>query len=80
MAAGVPDTPADEFLNALEREVIKVHREYDGSNRLQYSYETLANTVDGGPALKSTYTYDGASERVVAMKEELSTWDSAWDI
>lgn len=74
------DTPADELLNTLGREAMKVHREYDGSDRLEFQWETVANAVDGAPALKTTYTYDGASERVVGMKEELSTWDSSWDI
>jgi hypothetical protein len=74
------DTNADELLQTLGREIIKVHREYDGSNRLQYNYEALANAANGGPAIKTTYTYDGASERVVGMKEELATWNSAWDI
>ena len=74
------DTNADELLQALGKEVLKLHRVYDGSNRLIEQYETFANTVDNGVALKTTYTYDGASERVVGMKEELATWDSAWDI
>lgn len=74
------DTKADELLVTLGREAMKIHREYDGADRLQYSYEALANAIHGGPAIKTTYTYDGASERVVGMKEEISTWDSAWDI
>lgn len=74
------DTKGDELLSSLGKEIMKVHRVYDGSNRLSENYETYANTVHGGPALKTTYTYDGATERVVGMKEELSTWDSAWDI
>lgn len=74
------DTNADEFLEALGKEVMKVHRVYDGSDRVSEHYETFANTIHGGPALKTTYTYDGVSERVIGMKEELSTWDSSWDI
>lgn len=74
------DVAGDELLQALGKEVIKLHRVYDGSGRLTENYETFANTIHGGVALKTTYTYDGATERVIGMKEELSTWDSAWDI
>lgn len=74
------DTNADELLTSLGKEAMKVHRVYDGSNRLIEQYETYQNTVHGGPALRTDYTYDGASERVVGMKETMSTWDSSWDI
>lgn len=74
------DSNADELLKTLGREIIKVHRVYDGSDRLTENYEALANTIDNGPALKTTYTYVGATTNVENMKEELSTWDSAWDI
>lgn len=74
------DSQADELLRALGKEVMKLHRVYDGSNRVSEQYETFANTVHGGAALKTEYTYDGVSERVVGMKESLATWDSAWDI
>lgn len=74
------DSNADQVLSSLKAEVVKAHHVYDGSDRLQTRYEALANTVNGGPSLKTDYTYDGASTRVVGMKESLSTWNSAWDI
>lgn len=77
---GTPDSKADQILNTLKNEVVKVHHVYDGSNRLIERYEALANASDGAPCLKTTYTYDGASTRVVGMKEAQSTWSSVWDI
>lgn len=74
------DTNADELLRTLGKEVIKVYRVYDGSNRLTEQYEALANTINGGPALKTEYTYVGATTDVEKMKESLTTWNSAWDI
>lgn len=74
------DSNADELLRTLGKEVIKVHRVYDGSDRVIEQYEALANAIHGGPALRTDYTYVGATTNVENMKESLSTWDSAWDI
>ena len=74
------DTQADELLVTLGREVLKVYRVYDGSDRLTEQYEALANAIHGGPALKTEYVYDGATTKVLKMKESLTTWDSSWDI
>jgi len=74
------DTNADELLKALGKEVIKVRRVYDGVPRVTEQYEALANTVHGGPCLKTEYVYVGATTDVEKMQESLATWDSAWDI
>jgi hypothetical protein len=74
------DTLGDQILNTLKGEVVKVHHVYDGSDRLIERYEAVANAVHGAKCLRTDYTYDGASTRVVGMKESVSTWDSAWDI
>ncbi len=29
--------------------------------------------------IKMTYAYDGSSERITDMKEELAEWDGDWD-
>ncbi len=76
----VPDSKADDFLQGLTKEVVKVFRVYDGSDRLIEEYETFANTKDGGLALKTEYTYIGVTARVEKMKESLSTWLAAYDI
>lgn len=74
------DTQADELLTSLGKEAMKVYRVYDGSSRVTEQYETYANTVNGGPALKTEYVYDGATTNVLKMKETISTWNSSWDI
>jgi hypothetical protein len=74
------DTASDELLQTLGKEVLKVFRVYDGSDRCIESYEALANTVNGGPCLKTEYTYIGATTNVEKLKESTATWSSAWDI
>jgi hypothetical protein len=74
------DSTADFILQTLGREVIKVKKFYDGSNRVTSQYEAVANAEHGKPCLKTEYTYVGATPNVDAMKESAATWDSAWDI
>lgn len=80
MALRVSDIAIDEMFQALAKEVVKTHSEYDGSGRLTARYEALANTLDNEVCLLTEYTYDGASTRVENSKESLSTWNSAWDL
>ncbi len=74
------DTPADLLLEALDKEVMKVKRFYDGSNRLITQYEAFANSINNQVCLRTDYTYVGVTTSVDAMKESLSQWNSAWDI
>jgi len=74
------DINADELLIALSREVVKIFRVYDGSDRLITSYETFANSLDGGIALKTEFTYIGATNKLEKMKESISTWLAAYEI
>lgn len=74
------DTRSDQFLVALSKEVVKIFRVYDGSDRLITSYETVANTEDGGQALKTEYTYIGATTKLEKLKESLDVWSSAYEI
>ena len=74
------DSSADELLQALGKEILKVYRVYDGSNRCTESYEAFANAVNGGPCLKTEYVYDGATTNVVKLLESMAVWSSAWDI
>lgn len=70
-------------LNRLKsgfHQYIKMYIEYDGSNRAQYVYEAPVGTVDGGPCIKTTYEYVGATTKVQKMKEEDDVWDATWDI
>lgn len=77
---GTPDSKGDQILGALKNEIVKAHHVYDGSGRLIERYEALANADNGAPCLRTDYTYDGITTRVVGMKESTSTWSSAWDI
>jgi hypothetical protein len=74
------DTKADQFLIALSKEVVKIFRVYDGSDRLITTYETFANSRDGAVALKTEYAYVGATTKLEKMKESLSVWSAAYEI
>jgi hypothetical protein len=76
----VPDTTTDQLLNALSKEVVKIFRIYDGSDRLITTYETFSNSDDGAVALKTDYAYIGATTKLEKMKESLSIWSAAYDI
>lgn len=76
----VSDTKADEVLQTLMREVVKVYRTYDGSDRVTAEYEAVANAADGQPCLKTEYTYTGARTTPDKMKESLDVWSAAYDI
>ncbi len=68
-----------DFVKAIEHEAIKQHMEYDGSDRVEEIYTALYGTKDGESCIKMTYAYDGSSERITDMKEELAEWDGDWD-
>lgn len=80
MSERISDTNTDQMLQALTKEIVKVYRVYDGSDRLITQYEALANTLNGEPCVKTTYTYIGATTKLEKMKEAQDTWSSAYDI
>lgn len=61
-------------------ELIKQYFVYDAGSRLITVYEARADAPAGTPCLKTDYTYDDTSTRVLKMKESESTWDATWDI
>jgi hypothetical protein len=61
-------------------ESVKTYSVYDGSNRLIQFYEAHTDASDGDKCRLTTYTFDGASDRLLKSKESLATWSSAWDI
>ena len=71
--------PSD-FIPSQLAEAVKSHSVYDISNRLSEFYVAMTDAAHGTSCLKTTYTYDGATSRIVGTKEQLSTWNSAWDI
>lgn len=80
MMTAVADTEGDILLQTLGREIMKVYRVYDGSDRLVTQYEAVANCEHGKPCVKTEYTYVGATTRIEKMKESQATWDSSYDI
>ena len=60
-------------------EAIKSHFEYDGFGRLLFSVTALADSDHGDRALRTDYQYLLTTNKVTGSKEELTTWDSAWD-
>jgi hypothetical protein len=74
------DNVADELLQALAKEVVKIKRIYDGSSRVITQYEAVANAVDGQKCLRTDYTYVSTTTNIDAMKESLDVWQAAWDI
>lgn len=75
-----PDQKVKDFLTAIKNEPMKLYRTYDVNNRVDIQYETIIHIGDGGPCMKTTYKYDGTSSRVVAFREELDVWSSAYEI
>jgi hypothetical protein len=75
-----PFAKSTDFVVPFQREAIKFHYVYDGNGRLIDAYEAATAAVNGQSCLRTRYTYDGATSRVVGSKEELSTWDETWDI
>jgi len=74
------DTAADQLLEALGKEVMKVKRIYDGSNRVITQYEAFANAIDQAVCLKTDYTYVGATTDLDKMRESVGVWLTAYDI
>lgn len=62
------------------KERVKQYIVYDGSSRMTDIYEAHADASDGTPCLRTKYTYDGASSRIVKRLEAEDVWSSAYDI
>jgi hypothetical protein len=70
---------ASDLLSFQAKEAMKMHIEYDGSNRMEYVYVAPIDAEDGATCMATQYQYDGVSNRVSGMKESMSTWQAAWD-
>lgn len=55
------------------------YSKYDADDRLEWILEAPAGSKDGDPAMLTMYKYDGSSSVIVATKEIISSWDSAYD-
>ncbi len=76
------DTQGDLLLEALLGEIMKIKRVYDANTppRVITQYEAVANAINGQTCLRTDYTYVSTTTNLDAMKESISTWQSAWDI
>lgn len=68
------------LLKTGANELVKSYIEYDGTERMTTVYEAASDAKNGAVALKTEYSYDGVSTRIIKMKESASTWNSSWDI
>ncbi len=48
--------------------------------RITELYEAVTEAANGTPCTKTSFTYDGASTRILKTKEESFLWDATWDI
>lgn len=67
-------------LKTNQAERTKSFMVYDGSGRMTDVYEAHAEAVTGTPCLRTQYSYDGVSGRVLKRLETNSTWDASYDI
>jgi len=67
-------------LKTQAHELVKQHIDYDGAARAEYVYTVDADAKDGTPCSVVRYAYDGATSRVLYMKEYVSVWDAAWEL
>lgn len=67
-------------LQTQAQELVKQYIVYDASLRPEYVYTVQADARDLTPCSAVRYSYDGASSRVVYMKEFTSVWNSSWEV
>jgi len=73
------DIQADELLQALGQEIVKVYQVFDGSSRVITRYEAVANALNNQVCLRTDFSYTGANTQPTAMKEYLDVWSSSYD-
>lgn len=52
---------------------------YDGSGRMTDNYEAQADAVTGTPCLRTRYSYDGVTSRILKRVELVDAWDASFD-
>jgi len=73
-------TTKTEQLKTHAHELVKQYFVYDISLRCTDMYTASYDAANGAPCLRTQYSYDGSSSRIVKRKETNSTWDSTWDM
>lgn len=69
-----------EMLKSQRDEYVKQHIEYDVDGRVIKVYTAYTDAGHGKRCSLVRYAYIPASAKVSYMKEENSTWDSAWEV
>lgn len=72
-------TDRTSILKTTLRERVKQYIVYDGSGRATDIYEVHADARDGDPCLRTRYSFDGATNRVVKRYETEDVWSSSYD-
>jgi hypothetical protein len=75
----IGDITPNDFIKSQIRDAVKEYTVYDGSNRISATYTAGTGTPDGGPCLKTTYTYWLTSNRIKLRVESVSAWQLAWE-
>lgn len=66
---------------SLHTQLMKRYFVYDANDRVQYVYEAVTEAGHGDSCILSTYEYTTpTSFKVAKMKEDVASWDSAWDV
>ena len=69
-----------DVLKTLKNEALKEYRVYDVQNRPSAIYQVYTDAEHGDNCLKTEYTYDGLSNRIIKKRETVALWDALWDI
>jgi pyruvate carboxylase len=69
-----------DFLLSVGHGAMKVFRVFDGTNRLVTQYEAGTDAAAGDDCLRTDYGYDGATTRILKLKESIAQWDASWDL
>lgn len=66
-------------LKTAKHELLKQYVVYDGSGRMTDIYEARNDAADGAPCLRTRYSYDGTSSRILKRLETTDVWSAAYD-
>ena len=73
------DINTDDIIASLRGEMLKEYVEYDGNQRKTKRDQTISRALDGDFALETRYYYDGTSQRIIYIKEDIVSWDASWE-
>lgn len=68
-----------DIITVLRKEAFKEYRVYDGLNRETDRYQAPANAKTGDDCLHTRRFFDGSSNRISYVKEEVAEWDASWE-